>query len=385
MPDDSSARLTIAAEALHVPESEMTPFGVDDTFNGDQLIEGHLCRRSDHRYGALVIHAVAGLAVEPQTIYATPKVPYPFGRTDEEERIYHWPKAVVRVDAYEKLDGTNVCAYSYADASGRRFVTYKTRLTPVLKASKYGDFAALWREVLPAHQPTIDRLVMGGHASASFELWGYRNPHLISYDVALEARLLFTVRQNDATILPPWPFVDPVRSFASSGDLTAFYDEMRAEAGKRNRPVDDEMVDGTEGYVFYVIDKDDGWTMWKCKPANIEALHWAGDRIPLSVLVPTAWNAAESDDLSVYGVSQLLAEEFSATHIRNSYNRIEQAVAFVEGRLAWRAEVQAAYEATGLDFAGDGKAAVMRALSGRFERGEMRRVFTALRECGVTA
>lgn len=63
----------------------------------------------------------------------------------------------------------------------------------------------------------------------------------------------------------------------------------------------------------------------------------------------------------------------------------DKAVARVLERLAWRNRVKEAYAETGLDFVGDGKSAVMRALSLAFKGSEMRAVFTALKETGIAA
>ena len=68
---------------------------------------------------------------KPQVVFATPKIDYPFTSRPDGRRVYHFP-AVNKVEIYEKLDGTNIFAYAYTD--GREiFVTYKTRLVPILK------------------------------------------------------------------------------------------------------------------------------------------------------------------------------------------------------------------------------------------------------------
>jgi hypothetical protein len=64
---------------------------------------------------------------------------------------------------YEKIDGTNVLLFRYADARGERFVSYKTRLSPFLRVQPYGDFVALWTEIAAIYE-----------AGVPIERYGYR-------------------------------------------------------------------------------------------------------------------------------------------------------------------------------------------------------------------
>jgi len=376
--------ISTAAGLLGVKETELRPFDVEDRFNDGQRIEGHICLRSDHRYGALVIHAVAGRRTEPQRIYCTPKLHYPFGRTPDEGRHYHWPRDVRRVEVYEKLDGTNVCVYGYQDADGQRFATAKTRLTAVAGASKFGDFGGMWEELRAPAMADVEAWARAGLCAVSFEMYGRRNPVLVAYDVPLQCRLLFSVSQDDGSVSVP-PFhplsLKPVEVCDNPDDLTAMFDRLRASAEAKNkRTPDGDFIEGLEGYVLYVEDAAGEWTMWKCKPESVEQLHWASDYLPESVILPTAWNALEScDDLTADVVAELLREEFTEVQVSKSWPRIEKAVAEVLAKLAFRGRVRDAYVATGLRLA-DGRGPVMRALSEHFERSDMRRVFTALQE-----
>ena len=82
-----------------------------------------------------------GGAAAPQRIFATPKLHYPFGKDGR----FHFPP-IHTAHLYEKLDGTNVLAYRYADADGRARLTYKLRLSPVLRNSKWGPFLDYWHQ-----------------------------------------------------------------------------------------------------------------------------------------------------------------------------------------------------------------------------------------------
>ena len=121
---------------------------------------------------AMVIYRVNGKATDAQFVYATPKLHYPFGRTDTlegETRVYLFPPRVVKVEVYEKLDGTNVCAYSYADAGGTRYLTFKTRLMPFLQDGRFGQFKTMWQELSRDEElRRLTDLARSGQFSLSF-------------------------------------------------------------------------------------------------------------------------------------------------------------------------------------------------------------------------
>jgi hypothetical protein len=374
-----------AAAVLDVGVNELEAFEEYDAFN-KHILSGYLCKRSDHRYGALVIVNIDGEDCF-QIILATPKLHYPFGRTGDERRVYNWPKKIKEIRVYEKLDGTNICAYSYEVPGGERKVTFKTRLTPVLKKSRFGDFYSLWSEVLERNPKLRVSLmapssVSNGVLSMSFELWGYRNSHLIAYEEPLEATHLFSVDQDDGSILPPCE--KPLSVAHGPGDITKLYEGLRGKANELNRVLSDDAVSGIEGYVFYVLDEANQWTMWKCKPEMIEAVHWAGEFLPVSVIFPTAWNALEScAKLTAKYVSELLREEFTANQVAKSQNRVEEVVEKVNRRVWWREDVLTTYIYIDMPIKEHGKNAVMRRMSDYYPKEKMRDVFTALKELNI--
>jgi hypothetical protein len=75
------AEMTIeqAAALLGVQAGLLQPFAVADPFHDGLPLEGFLCQKTDHRYGAIVITRVADESC-PQLIHATPKLRYPFDR-----------------------------------------------------------------------------------------------------------------------------------------------------------------------------------------------------------------------------------------------------------------------------------------------------------------
>jgi hypothetical protein len=411
--------LTEAAQLLDVKEDELQPFDlVPDVFNPINSLTCFLCTRGDYRYGALVItavndiDAVQGYDLPMQVIYCTPKLHYPFGKQESGERSYHFPKSdpgVVRVPSlveYEKIDGTNICQYAYQDHSGAWFITYKTRLTPVLKSNRFGDFVGLWNEVLARH-PEIKTgfgvvlPVMGQTPMALvYELYGLRNPITIAYGVDIEAKLLFGVFQSDHTVVPPcWCTFVPdelkCQEYRRLDELIApetarqmYEDAQKTIEATLNKRADG-MLEGSEGRVWYYRDQGADahlWHMFKLKPPTIETAHWSTGGISDHAVVTTAWNALEScDDLTVEYVEKLLAEEFSLEQIAKSRARTEKAVSYVRQRVLFRAEVLEHFRTMGhAAVTVENKREVMRGMSQHFDRTRMADVYNALRELGFT-
>jgi hypothetical protein len=264
-----------ACELLGVKPNELNSFLVTDTFNNNNELSGFLCRQTDYRYGALVIFSVNGEPCE-QIIYATPKLHYPFDKNGE----YHWPECR-DVKYYEKLDGTNILAYHYGYRGGD-FVTFKTRMTPVVKNAGFGMFESMLREYLGENLWVREVLAYNPTMNLSFELFGSRNPITIKYDIPLAMSLLFGVRRIDAAIKPPSELLLPTNAIlpfmATSGDsdrdYTREYNEFRTQMSIRNGAgCDDSFV--IEGMVMYANTGEPSWRMFKCKPEEIEKIHWA--------------------------------------------------------------------------------------------------------------
>jgi hypothetical protein len=91
-----------AAALLEVDAKFFQPFDVNDPFNDDARLEGFLCQKPNHTYGAPALLRVDDRPA-PQRIFATPKLHYPFGK----DGSFHFP-AIHTAHLYEKLDGTDV-------------------------------------------------------------------------------------------------------------------------------------------------------------------------------------------------------------------------------------------------------------------------------------
>jgi len=365
--------LSRASEILEVPEKELKVFSVQDTFNNDNILSGCLCRRSDHRYGAIVLFTINEEETE-QIIWATPKLHYPMdisGRT-------HWPKNVIDVQAYEKVDGTNILAYRYL-YKGKEFTTFKTRLTPVVSDSAFGDFLGMWKEVL-IEDKSINKVISSNpEYNLSFELYGWRNPITIKYSFPLKAALLFGIKRDPREVVPrtnlsnyeTTSFLKTVL-FEDFRDLDELYDEIRDETTEQNA---EEFL--IEGFVFYVK-SNSGWEMFKCKAEQIETLHrLASASINKQSLWTTAINAHEdTDDVTIDYFIELLKEEYDEVKIGRSMIRIEKTLAEAKNHLKFVKKVnERIMEAKkdGLDVTKD-KTSFMRYMSKFFQKNEMRKV-----------
>lgn len=368
--------LAVAMQMAGVDAKWLEPFDVADPFNGGMRLRGYLCRRPDHRYGALAITHV-GEELVPQLVLATPKLHYPFGRDGH----FHFP-TLRRVYLYEKLDGTNVLAYRYRDDKGNRHLTYKLRLFPVLRNSRWGPFLDMWREILQQY-PGLPQMVDKNNCQVSFELYGARNTHLMIYDQALAVATLFGVR-DDGGIVPALklhldglPAAPLVGELAAGEDPVAKYAQIRAEMEARMRKRDDDKLAGMEGTVWYVEEPGGAVSMWKCKPESVEAIHWTAG-INKQAVLATCWNLLETaEDLRYETLLPLLAEEYALEDIERFRPHVDECIGEVRAALAFQDRVVAEYGRVGLSVHTN-KAEVMRALSGSFRRDEMKRVYSTL-------
>jgi len=373
-----------AVELLGVDAKFLQPFDTTDPFTDEVRLEGFLCQRPDHRYGALALLRVDGRHAT-QRIFATPKLHYPFGK---DGRFFFPP--IQSAHLYEKLDGTNVLAYRYRDADDRWRLTYKLRLAPTLRNSKWGPFLDYWRELLARH-PEIPALIEANGCHVSFEMYGARNAHLIAYETPLAAAVLFGVRPADAAVVGPFqlrtggvPGAPLIGELRAGEDPVARFQALREEMERRNKPTADDKVSGTEGTVWYVTEPTGRVTMWKCKPESVEDIHWATG-INKAAVIATCWNALETSDVLNYDVLlPLLLEEYQPDDVEKYRTNIDDAIRQVNVEQEFRQKVRTAYEALkaqGLSITRD-KTAAMRALSGQFRRDQMGHVYAAIVRLG---
>lgn len=231
------------------------PFDEVDPFNRNRVC-GYVLR-SRRRRGDLEITHVNGRAC-PQYVHGTPRIEH----LEPERALRDFERAHV----YEKIDGTNVLLFRYTDARGEGFVSYKTRFSPFLRVQPYGDFVALWTEILARYRSEIAALAACRHAFG-FELFGSRIRILTEHEAPLDARLLYaldaaTGRILDPAAVPRSGFPTPslwaeLPAGTSASAIHAAVIARCAEAGPERPP--------PEGAVIYLA-RDGAATLYKCKP-----------------------------------------------------------------------------------------------------------------------
>jgi hypothetical protein len=377
-----------ARTLLYVQEKELNGFSEIDPFNGFKL-DGYICRHGDYRYGAMYIGAVDGIPCN-QVVWSTPKLHYPFDKHGK----YNWP-TIDELQAFEKLDGTNILAYRYVHKE-QTYVTYKTRLSPVLKQSQFGDFLSLWKECLQDN-PWIDKAIADNpDYNLSFELFGARNPITVQYEVDLDTAILFGIRQHDHAIRPPTQLLLPKdaklpeqNTLATSPwykdvkitEATDLYHAYRIEASRRNAQ---ELL--TEGNVFYVH-SGGKWLMFKCKPEEIEKIHWAAGGIPQISIYNTIINAYEDmDQPDIPYITQLLLEEYTQKQIDDREDAIAKLFKKAKKQMDLKKNVNEVYRKAmeeGFDITVD-KNKTLRWMSQFFSRDDMKKVGTViLKQAGL--
>lgn len=365
---------------LQVKENELQPFEVEDPFNPQYLLRGFLSIKSDHRYGAVAITHINQHEAY-QIHFATPKQRYPFGRDGD----FHFPKAK-EIEVYEKLDGTNVFAYRYSTNDGI-FQTYKLRLFPVLRNSKFGEFLELWREMLNRY-PQISRICETNRCGVSFEMYGSRNKHLILYEEPLDVALLFGV-DNAGRIVPSSqldcldiPAARLLSKIISRQELEKEYNRFREEIESRNVKNEDETITGSEGVVWYLRDLEDRVIQFKCKPESIEEIHWGNSAIDINTIRATAHNVLETEEEITYeGTVNLLREEFTSDQVELSQTRIKNVIEELQQWYKFQRNVLDIYKGLGASI-NENKTAVMREMSKHFSKQQMKKVYTAIVQSG---
>jgi len=150
---------------------------------------------------------------------------------------------------------------------------------------------------------------------------------------------------------------------------------------QRNKAVEDEKLTGIEGTVWYVEEPGGRVTLWKCKPESVEAIHWALG-INKKAVIATCWNFLEtSDDLSYETLLPLLAEEYEPRDIEAFRPYIQECIRQVRQEFEFKDRVLAQYAKLSISIYAD-KTGVMRALSQRFARSEMKKVYALIMTTG---
>ena len=143
-------------------------------------VEGYVCLRPTDQYGALLITEVNGRPAPQPLILATPKAAYPFNKDHT-----WWLQGYDSINAYTKLDGTNVYQFVYADADGHNHTSFKLR-------TRFG-VSARFRPMLDmaAEGTGLYDIRLPYGVGIGYELYGQRNKMLIRYDEHIALRALY--------------------------------------------------------------------------------------------------------------------------------------------------------------------------------------------------
>ena len=132
-----------------------------DPYNPENFVTGWVQMVGGDEYGTLIIEEVNERPA-PQTISGTPKTSYPYQR----DRSWLLQQAEW-IRASTKFDGTNICQYSYQDAEGNRFTTFKLRTGPFVPA----HFRVMLDETLKRY-PKVAALEVEPNEAMIYELYG---------------------------------------------------------------------------------------------------------------------------------------------------------------------------------------------------------------------
>ncbi len=315
------------------------PFNV--TSPGGIAFAGYLCRQESEKLGLLAITEVAG-EERLEFIYSMPKIHYPYlkDRDGRPQVSISVPMNIVDARFTEKLDGTAIIFYGLPGKDGEILeVIPRTRLQPILAPSRFGDWNKLLNEALP-DRSGVEEAVRTQRVVLAFELWGYRNPHMITYETPLALTLHTAIRHRKpvshrllSDFAARYGF-NLAKSVAveqpDANGLAAAYRRLQQAMEARNQAAGEEKF--VEEGLILVLSTAETATYYKCKPPTIEEIHWAqGAGIGKYNIEHTLYKMAENGyDFLTGSVADLKAElegDFDADAVLNAAELIERSYA----------------------------------------------------------
>ncbi len=367
----------------------------DVTSPGGVPFAGYVCMQESDYLGTLAITRIAGHE-RLEIIPAMPKIHYPYVRDERAgltRVVVPLPINVVDARFTRKLDGTAVIFYALPDEEGAPLeVIPRTRLQPVLRASRWGDWPALLDQVMPDRTP-IERAVREQKFTLCFELWGYRNPHLVQYDVPLAFTLHTAVRYRPGRLASyrilqdlaqryGFDLVPSIRVERPDAEaLAAAYRALQEQLEARNRAAGpDTFVE--EGAVLVISTRDTA-VYYKCKPPSIEEIHFAaGGGISKEIIRQALLKMAERDyDFATGRVEDLEAElskDFDSRYVESQQELIRRVWLEFIVELQQRDWLRELVEQSGLDPRTQ-TTELMRHLSRHYPRQRMKWVYSTVK------
>ncbi|MCO5246056.1 MAG: hypothetical protein M9927_19955, partial [Anaerolineae bacterium] len=289
-----------------------------------------------------------------------------------------------------KLDGTAIIFYPLKDAAGQVLeVVARTRLLPMLMPSRWGDWNGMLAEALPDRGP-VEAAVRGQDVVLVFELWGYRNPHLVRYDTPLALTLHTAIRHRKpvsyrrlADIAGSYGLaMAPTLEVAApdADGLAAAYRRWQARLEAENQAAGQDVF-VQEGAILMLSTAETA-EYWKCKPPSIEEIHWQADqhiskeivRQALLKLVESGHDFAAG---TVEAVNALLEVDYQPQDVAAEAELIERVVLDFVVELQRQEWLRGLVDASGLD--PHDLPALMRHLSEHYPRKEMGWVYATVK------
>lgn len=368
-------------------DKRVFPFDIEDIFNSGNQLQGYICVTPDLKYGMLYIEKVNGEKC-PQWVWATPKMGYPFDKAN----VFRYPADIRSIEGYTKYDGTNVLCYCYIDKNCKRYVTYKSRKTPILRDGMFGPFATWWREMLILY-PKIPQMVLDTGDNLSFELYGRKNKHLITYQILLDIKFLFG-RDANGMIKTPSAYdldkygIKSAELITTIDDVSDFVRDYKKDAERLDKQLrvekkqdEDDLVYGMEGLVWYALTKDKH-VLYKVKPKYVQDIHFAASAgIPDHSIYITCLNAFEDKDYpDLDYIIELLGEEFEEDEITKRMPKISRIFNDVWNKVRLKKELRDEYGRHPEFDINISKKIVMNHFASRYPKKLMQQIYTLLME-----
>jgi len=224
----SNKEMKIFAEKLHTNIKKLSSFTRIDPFNPQNIVSGIISKAETiGKLGGSCIftHINSKKLKNEQLIYGTPKLIYPYVDFDDYKIINF--KGCSKYYLMNKWNGMNILLYKYSDDNGNQFISAKSKGTPFIGNSQYGNFlnstleslgisntglkkssttsssSSLYIDsndfIIPKvdlfNKPSnkwVEKLANDKNIqSMSFELCGKKEPHLVKYDFDIELKPLF--------------------------------------------------------------------------------------------------------------------------------------------------------------------------------------------------
>ncbi len=363
---------------------------------GGHAFSGYLCRQESEKFGMLAITQLDG-EERLELVYAMPKIHYPYAKETDAGGLeilrVEIPVPPDAVDARftHKLDGTAIVFYPLTAADGRVLeVIPRTRLQPVISPSRWGNWNELIAEAMPDRTP-VERAVTQERVVLIFELWGYRNAHLVTYTTPL-AMTLHTAVQNGqvlsyrrlAEIAERYGLnlVDSVAVLSpDSAGLAQAYQRLQAEMEAINQAAGAETF-AEEGAILMLSTAHNA-TLWKCKPPSVEEIHWAaGAGLSKANVEQALYKMLENGyDFATGSVADLKTElesDFEPTQIDYAAPLVQEVYEDFVEEMKRRARLRQLVDESGLAL--NDLPNLMRTLSTHFAKREMGWVYATVKK-----